>query len=87
MSGNLDWLLSNPPPVWREIERAWDWARTVSPWWDELELFLNPADHDGLNRPREILGAPVHASIGVPEGSALVFDRRRMCYTRCGEQP
>ena len=75
------------PALWLEIERASAWGRTVAPWWDELELFLNPADSERLGSPTRLLGLPVGSTIGVPEGQALIFDRRRTRYIRTGEKP
>jgi hypothetical protein len=75
-------------PLWPVIEQAWYAALEVSPWWDGLELFLSPADCEGLGRPASLLlngrDVPVRVSVGVPEGSALVFDRRALRYYREG---
>lgn len=71
--------------LWEEIWRSQDWAaRWTYPC--DFELFLNPADTDGLTGG-ELLGMPVRQSIGVPQGRCLIFDRRRGVYIRRGEKP
>lgn len=70
--------------LWEEIWRSRDWAQTIT-YPCDFELFLNPADADGL-AGSELLGMPVQQSIGVPEGGCLIFDRKRGVYIRRGEQ-
>jgi hypothetical protein len=75
-------------PLWPVIEQAWYAALEVSPWWDELELFFSPADCEELGGPASLLldgrDVPVRVSVGVPEGSVLVFDRRALRYCHEG---
>lgn len=70
--------------LWREIHAAVDWALTITNS-DKLELFLHPQDAEGLQGCK-LNGRPIHQSIGVPIGGALIFDRRSGKYIRTGEQ-
>lgn len=70
--------------MWDEIAAARNWAHAIT-YPNDFELFLNPADAEGL-RGSKILGMPVRQSIGVPEGKCLIFDLTRAKYIRQGEQ-
>lgn len=69
-----------------EIADARRWARKITVA-DDLELFLNPRDVEGLPEGWRLMGMPIYRSIGVPRGKALIFDRRSGQYIRTGEQP
>lgn len=70
--------------MWEEIVHSHAWARTIT-FRTDYELFLNPADAEGLAGHR-ILDMPVRQSIGVEHGKCLIFDRQRGKYIRRGEQ-
>lgn len=72
-------------PLMAEIHRVRDWAQTYTNS-DQLELFLNPADADGLSGCK-LLGMPVYASVGVDEGKAVIFERLSQQYIRNGVKP
>lgn len=67
-----------------EIHDAHAWALTITNS-DKLEIFLNPADAEGLEGCR-LWGMPIRQSIGVVPGKALIFDHRSGKYIRKGEQ-
>lgn len=71
-------------PLMTEIANTHRWALTITNS-DQLELFLNPADAEGLEGWR-LMGMPIFQSIGVPQGKVLVFERRTGQYIRNGEQ-
>ncbi|EFL29405.1 hypothetical protein SSOG_09119 [Streptomyces himastatinicus ATCC 53653] len=71
-------------PLINEIADARRWALSVTNS-DELELFLNPQDAEGLEGWR-LMNMPILQSIGVPQGKALIFDRYSGQYIRHGEQ-
>jgi len=71
-------------PLWSEIHHSRDWAITITNS-DRLELFLNPADAEGLEGCK-LYGMPIRQSIGVKQGSALIFDHQSGQYIRRGEQ-
>jgi hypothetical protein len=75
-------FLSMPfPPIWQAISDAYDRALCYSsPWTEELEVFLNPADATVFPPDTRIMEMPLKTSIGVPEGRVFIFDRRRMRY-------
>lgn len=75
-------------PLGQEIHASIQWAQTVTfGGVDSLELFLNPADADGVPHGVTLYGYQLRRSIGVPPGKCLVFDRQRGRYIRRGEQP
>ena len=71
-------------PLMKEIADARRWALTITNS-DQLELFLNPADAEGLEG-WGLMNMPIFQSIGVPQGKAFIFDRRSGQYIRTGEQ-
>lgn len=71
-------------PLITEIAATRRWARKITAS-DDLELFLNPKDAEGLEGWR-LMEMPIFQSIGVPQGTALIFDRRRGQYIHNGEQ-
>lgn len=79
----LERIMSSP--LGTEIHDAQAWALTITNS-DELELFLNPADADGLEGCR-LYGMPIHKSIGVQVGQALIFDHQSSKYIRKGHTP
>lgn len=72
-------------PLMGEIVETRRWARKVTAS-DDLELFLNPKDADGMPEGWGLMNMPIRQSIGVPQGKALIFDRRSGQYIRRGEQ-
>jgi hypothetical protein len=64
--------------LWEEIVYTHAWARTIT-FRTEYELFLNPADAEGLNG-YTVLNMPIRQSIGVERGKCLIFDRKRDKY-------
>jgi hypothetical protein len=71
-------------PLITEIAATRRWAREITAS-DDLELFLNPQDAEGLEGWR-LMEMPIFQSIGVPQGTALIFDRHTGRYIRRGEQ-
>jgi hypothetical protein len=72
-------------PLITEIAATRRWARRITAS-DDLELFLNTADAKGIPEGWRLMNMPIYRSIGVPQGTALIFDRRSGQYIRNGEQ-
>lgn len=72
-------------PLGKEIHDAQAWAQTITNS-GSLELFLNPDDAEGLPEGCSLWGMPVRRSIGVEQGTALIFDHLSDKYIRKGEQ-
>lgn len=70
-------------PLWSEIHHSRDWALTITNS-DRLELFLHPTDAEGLEGCK-LYDMPIRRSIGVKQGSVLIFDHRSGQYIRRGE--
>jgi hypothetical protein len=68
------------PPICHAIAAARDAAMMHSPWEQELEVFLNPADAKAFAPFTRVRGLPLKTSLGVPEGRVFIFDRHRMRY-------
>lgn len=81
MSDHFDRLVKSG--LWEEISYSRDWACMLS-WSHQFELFLNPADAEGLSG-YTIIDMPVRQSIGVEQGKCLIFDRDRWKYIRRDE--
>jgi hypothetical protein len=81
MSDHFDRLVKSG--LWEEISYSRDWAHAIS-LSHEFELFLNPADAEGLSG-YTIIDMPVRQSIGVEQGECLIFDRERLKYIRRDE--
>ncbi|MEU2315096.1 hypothetical protein [Streptomyces albidoflavus] len=72
-------------PLGDEINQARRWALTVTNS-DRLEVFLNPQDAEGVEGCK-VMGMPIRQSIGVAQGTALIFDHLSSKYIRKGEHP
>lgn len=72
-------------PLITEIADTRRWARQVTAS-DDLELFLNSKDAADIPEGWRLMNMPIRKSIGVPQGKALIFDRRSGQYIRRGEQ-
>jgi hypothetical protein len=65
--------------MWRTIELTYnDVILTYDP--PEPELWLNPADWETLGQPADYADMPVKTSLGIPQGTARIFDRDTLRY-------
>lgn len=71
-------------PLITEIADTRRWARRITAS-DDLELFLNSKDAADIPEGWRLMEMPIRRSIGVPQGKALIFDRRSGQYIRNGE--
>jgi hypothetical protein len=66
-------------PVWRTIDLTYtDVFVTYYP--PDPELWLNPGDWAEIGQPAEYMGMPVRTSLGIPPGTARIFDRKTLRY-------